>query len=204
MYWKKEIITSFCIITISASNIYMPMIRLYVFLLDFLIPFFCDPDLQCRSPYSTLPVQNRHYPYSTLLYQSRSNTIPTPHYQSRKELSLLHITSPGKALSTPHYQSRSGTIPTPHYQSKKDTIPTPHYQFRSLSLQQILRPLTLPVRHYPYTPQVYSRQSGSLSWDFFSLLQSPEGLSLKKWTLRPSEVPSSEDGIPTLYSALPI
>ena len=25
----------------------MPMIRLYVFLLDFLIPFLCDPDLQC-------------------------------------------------------------------------------------------------------------------------------------------------------------
>ncbi len=24
----------------------MPMIRLYVFLLDFLIPFLCDPDLQ--------------------------------------------------------------------------------------------------------------------------------------------------------------
>jgi hypothetical protein len=23
------------------------MIRLYVFLLDFLIPFLCDPDLQC-------------------------------------------------------------------------------------------------------------------------------------------------------------
>ncbi len=36
MYWKKEIIISFCIITISASNLYMPMIRLYVFLLDFL------------------------------------------------------------------------------------------------------------------------------------------------------------------------
>ncbi len=47
MYCKKEIIIYFCIITISASNIYMPMIRLYVFLLDFLIPFLCDPDLQC-------------------------------------------------------------------------------------------------------------------------------------------------------------
>ncbi len=45
MYWKKEIIISFCIITISASNLYMPMIRLNVFLLDFLIPFLCDPDL---------------------------------------------------------------------------------------------------------------------------------------------------------------
>ncbi len=49
MHWKKEIIISFCIITISASNLYMPMIRLYVFLLDFLIPFLCDPDLQCES-----------------------------------------------------------------------------------------------------------------------------------------------------------
>jgi hypothetical protein len=48
MYGKKEIIISFCIITISASNLYMPMIRLYVFLLDFLIPFLCDPDLQCE------------------------------------------------------------------------------------------------------------------------------------------------------------
>ncbi len=47
MYWKKEIIISFCIITISALNLYMPMIRLYVILLDFLIPFLCDPDLQC-------------------------------------------------------------------------------------------------------------------------------------------------------------
>jgi hypothetical protein len=48
MYFKKEIIISFFMITISASNLYMPMIWLYVFLLDFLIPFLCDPDLQCR------------------------------------------------------------------------------------------------------------------------------------------------------------
>jgi hypothetical protein len=47
MYLKKEIIISFFIITITASNLYMPMIRLYVFLLDFLNPFLCDPDLQC-------------------------------------------------------------------------------------------------------------------------------------------------------------
>jgi len=47
MYLKKEIIISILIITISASNLYMPMIWLYVFLLDFLIPFLCDPGLQC-------------------------------------------------------------------------------------------------------------------------------------------------------------
>jgi hypothetical protein len=47
MYLKKEIIISFLIITLSASNLYMPMIWLYVLLLDFLIPFLCDPDLQC-------------------------------------------------------------------------------------------------------------------------------------------------------------
>jgi hypothetical protein len=47
MYLKKEIIISFFIITISASNHYMPMIWIYVFLQDFLIPFLCDPDLQC-------------------------------------------------------------------------------------------------------------------------------------------------------------
>jgi hypothetical protein len=47
MYLKEEIIISFFIITISASNLYMPMTWLYVFLLDFLIPFLCDPDLQC-------------------------------------------------------------------------------------------------------------------------------------------------------------
>jgi hypothetical protein len=34
-------------LAVSASNLYMPMIWLYVFLLDFLIPFLCDPDLQC-------------------------------------------------------------------------------------------------------------------------------------------------------------
>jgi hypothetical protein len=28
----------------------MPMIWLYVFLQDFLIPFLCDPDLQCWDP----------------------------------------------------------------------------------------------------------------------------------------------------------
>jgi hypothetical protein len=50
MYLKKEIIISFFIITISASNLYMPMIWLYVFLQDFLIPFLCDPDLQCMQP----------------------------------------------------------------------------------------------------------------------------------------------------------
>ncbi len=54
MYLKKEIIISFFIITISASNLYMPMIWLYVFLQDFLIPFFCDPDLQCTSPLPTV------------------------------------------------------------------------------------------------------------------------------------------------------
>ena len=47
MYLKKEISISFFITTISASNLYMPMIWLYLFLLDFLIPFLCDPDLQC-------------------------------------------------------------------------------------------------------------------------------------------------------------
>ena len=47
MYFKKEIFISFLIITISASNLYMPMIWLYLFLLDFLIQFLCDPDLQC-------------------------------------------------------------------------------------------------------------------------------------------------------------
>jgi hypothetical protein len=47
MCLKKEIIISFFIITISASNLYMPMIWLYVVLQDFLIPFLCDPDLQC-------------------------------------------------------------------------------------------------------------------------------------------------------------
>ncbi len=47
MYLKKEISISFLIITISASNLYMPMIWSYVFLLDFLIPFLCGPDLQC-------------------------------------------------------------------------------------------------------------------------------------------------------------
>ncbi len=47
MYLKKEISISFFMITISASNLYMPMIWSYVFLLDFLIPFLCGPDLQC-------------------------------------------------------------------------------------------------------------------------------------------------------------
>ncbi len=47
MYLKKEISISFFITTISASNLYMPMIWSCVFLLDFLIPFLCGPDLQC-------------------------------------------------------------------------------------------------------------------------------------------------------------
>jgi hypothetical protein len=47
MYLKKEIIISFFIKAISASNLYMPIIWIYVFLLDFLIPFLYDPDLQC-------------------------------------------------------------------------------------------------------------------------------------------------------------
>ena len=47
MYLEKEISISFFIITISASNLYMPMIWSYVILLDFLIPFLCGPDLQC-------------------------------------------------------------------------------------------------------------------------------------------------------------
>ncbi len=47
MYLKKEIIISFFIITISASNLYMPRMWPYDFLQDFLIPFLCDPDLQC-------------------------------------------------------------------------------------------------------------------------------------------------------------
>ncbi len=55
MYLKKEIIIYFFIINIYASNLYMPMIWFYVFMLDFLIPFFCDPDLQC-SRESTLHI----------------------------------------------------------------------------------------------------------------------------------------------------
>ncbi len=47
MYLKKEIFISIFVITLSASNLNMPMIWLYVFLLDFLIPFLCDPGLQC-------------------------------------------------------------------------------------------------------------------------------------------------------------
>jgi hypothetical protein len=57
MYLKKEIIISFFIITISASNLYKPMIWLYVFLQDFLIPFLCDPDLQCTELRCTLLTQ---------------------------------------------------------------------------------------------------------------------------------------------------
>jgi hypothetical protein len=44
MFLKKEIIIPYFIITLSASNIYMPMIWLYVFLVNFLILFLCDPD----------------------------------------------------------------------------------------------------------------------------------------------------------------
>jgi hypothetical protein len=44
---KKGNYYFFFLITISASNLYMPMIWSYVFLLDFLIPFLCGPDLQC-------------------------------------------------------------------------------------------------------------------------------------------------------------
>jgi hypothetical protein len=58
MYLEKEIIISFFIITISASNLHIPMIRLYVFLLDFLIPFLCDPDLQCRNHFFGLKYLN--------------------------------------------------------------------------------------------------------------------------------------------------
>ncbi len=57
MYLKKEIIISIFIITISAPNLYMPMIWLYVFLLDVLIPFLCDPGLQCMHD------KNRHIPW---------------------------------------------------------------------------------------------------------------------------------------------
>jgi hypothetical protein len=44
----------------------MPMIWLYVFLLDFLIPFLCDPDLQCvqylfrRTPVEKAEKKDRH------------------------------------------------------------------------------------------------------------------------------------------------
>jgi hypothetical protein len=46
---KKGNYYFFFLITISASNLYMSMIWSYVFLLDFLIPFLCGPDLQCGS-----------------------------------------------------------------------------------------------------------------------------------------------------------
>jgi hypothetical protein len=60
MYLKKEIIFSFFIITISATNLYMPMIWLYIFLLDFLIPFLCDPDLQCERKKSQSINSDKH------------------------------------------------------------------------------------------------------------------------------------------------
>ena len=52
--FRKGNYFSFFIITISASNLYMPMLRLFVFLLDFLIPFLCDPGLQCGLIYCNL------------------------------------------------------------------------------------------------------------------------------------------------------
>ncbi len=36
----------------------MSMIWLYVFLLDFLIPFLCDPDLQCVMTLHTIPAES--------------------------------------------------------------------------------------------------------------------------------------------------
>jgi hypothetical protein len=60
MYLKKEISISFFRITISASNPYMPMIWSYVFLLDFLIPFLCGPDLQCSVQNPTYEFQKRN------------------------------------------------------------------------------------------------------------------------------------------------
>jgi hypothetical protein len=49
---KKGNYYFFFLITISASNLYMPMIWSYSFLLDFLIPFLCGPDLQCKLQWS--------------------------------------------------------------------------------------------------------------------------------------------------------
>ncbi len=61
IYFKKEIIISFFIITISVSDLYMPMIWLYLFLLDFLIPFLCGPDLQCSVQMETYRILDSSY-----------------------------------------------------------------------------------------------------------------------------------------------
>jgi hypothetical protein len=62
MYLKKEISISIFIITISASNLYMTMKWLYVFLLDFFIPFLCDPGLQCGArPFLIQPFAESSY-----------------------------------------------------------------------------------------------------------------------------------------------
>ncbi len=54
MYLKKEIVIFIFIITMSATNFYMPMIWLYGFLLDFHIPFLCDPGLQCGQRFNKI------------------------------------------------------------------------------------------------------------------------------------------------------
>ncbi len=78
MYLKKEIIISFFIITISASNLYMPMIWLYVFLQHFLIPFLCDPDLQCLAKIKTNSLQTS-INLSFYAQQALNLKVPCPH-----------------------------------------------------------------------------------------------------------------------------
>ncbi len=112
MYWKKEIIISFCIITISASNLYVPMLRLYVFLLDFLIPFLRDPDLQCT--------------FTTTNYQL-SSTVPKKKLSTirsfKKHLSTIH--SFKKQLSAIHSSPKNNcqlsTVPKNNFQ--QSTVP---------------------------------------------------------------------------------
>ncbi len=81
MYFKKEIIISFFIITVSASDFYMPMIWLYLFLLDFLILFLCDPDLQWGVAVFRMPVYGPPESGSLIIC-----TDPDPSINKKKKL----------------------------------------------------------------------------------------------------------------------
>jgi hypothetical protein len=86
MYLKKEIIISFFIITISASNLYMPMIWLYVFLQDFLIPFLCDPDLQCNAC-----ISGKLFKDSKVAYQVCKKLKRSKSSDGREKLTALYL-----------------------------------------------------------------------------------------------------------------
>jgi len=74
------------------------MIWLYVFLLDFLIPFLCDPDLQCMPEFNSRTVSNMR----------EDSDNQQGHQQQQQELKTRTLATAAETIGTSQTSTAEG------------------------------------------------------------------------------------------------